>query len=373
MEPWVVIVISLLVGMVAGIVALVVGTMFQRQFADLATTRFQKELAESRGDLEKRQQSIEQMVKPIERLLEEQRRALGGLEQKAVDTTAVMRTEIKNLVSVQGDLRRETQQLATALRHPGTRGAWGEMGLRNIVELSGMVEHCDFEEQVALDGIRPDMTIRLPGGGTIVLDSKVPLDRFLDAVEATEDRRSILLEEHAAAVEQHVRSLSRKAYWAQFELAPEFVVMFLRVEASFVAAVEQKKDLQERAIRQNVLLATPTLLVAMLRTISVGWQQQALARNAREIATKGTELLDRLATFAEHFNGLGAKIDGVVEAYDECVGSYVARLLPSARTLHDLSGRTDVTPDEPPPLHLQTRRIRALGIDSGDEDRDRSS
>ena len=237
-------------------------------------------------------------------------------------------------------LRLTAETLSRSLRSPNTRGRWGEIQLKRIVELAGMVEHCDFEQQELGDDsrLKPDMTVRLPGGTRIVVDAKVPIEAYMRAVEAAhEDARGRFLDEHAAQVKQHIKALGNKKYWEQFKDAgPEFVVMFLPLEPLMSAAFERDGELLEFAARENVVLATPMTLLALLRAVAFGWQQQSLARNAAEIRGVGQELCERLITMVKHFDDAGSHLAGAVESFNKAVSSFDRRVMPSVRRFQDL-------------------------------------
>lgn len=282
--------------------------------------------------IDKRFQTLEQLVRELERSREH---AYGSLSE-----------QLKGLLDAQVMLRTETGKLAGALMRPGVRGKWGELTLRRVVELAGMVENCDFAQQVTVDGgdgrIRPDMVVRLPGGGAVVVDAKAPLDAYLKAADvADESARAASLEEHARALRDHMTALSRKAYWEQFERAPDFVVMFVPGEAFVAAAAEQRPGLFEEGFAQKVVLATPSTLIALLRVVAYGWNQERLAENAEQVRTLASELHRRLSVMAGHWTSLGKKLGTTVESYNKAVGSLERKVLPQARRFETLGAGSE--------------------------------
>jgi DNA recombination protein RmuC len=273
--------------------------------------------------------------------------------------------QVKQLSLSQDRLQAETRNLVTALRSPATRGRWGELQLRRVVEMAGMLEHCDFDEQVHVAGtegrMRPDMVVHLPGANEVVVDAKVPLQAFLDANDAPdEETRWACLQTHARQLRTHVDGLSKKSYWEQFERSPEFVVAFIPGDPLLAAALEFDGSLLEHAVANRVLLATPTTLIALLRTVAYGWQNEALADNAREVQQLGRELYKRLTTFGEHLARTGRSLNGAVDAYNKAVGSLERAVLPQARRFQDLGvGGADRELPELDPLDAVARDIQA--------------
>ncbi|MBT8484252.1 MAG: DNA recombination protein RmuC [Phycisphaerae bacterium] len=337
------------------------------QFLQLARKSFEGLLSDARGDAEKRQVAIDGIVKPIRALLEKQAAVVGDIEKKREVAYRGLEEQIKAIASSHEQLGEQTGRLVTALRRPEQRGRWGEVQLRNVVELAGMTRHCDFHEQPVvgdLDGqYRPDMIVRLPGGGVIVVDAKVALDAYLDAIDAGGDRRADL-RRHAQQVATHVRKLSAKQYWNQFDRTPRIVVMFMPLESALSAALEVSPDLHTNAMKSNVMLASPTLLVALLRAVAYGWQQEDVAANARQISAVGRELYDRLGRFTNAFEKVGVSLDGATRAYNKAVGSLEARLLPSARELKRLHATTEPELPAPAPIVTDARAIGAIELKS---------
>jgi len=350
------------------------------QFFSMAKKTFEGLLQQAKGEDEKTKQAIHNLVKPIHELLDKHNTAVGELEKKREVAYKSLEKHIEFIAQSHEKLGSETRKLVSALRRPEQRGRWGEMQLRNACELAGMTEYCDFEEQVQTDDPstrdRPDMTINLPGGAKIVVDAKVALDAYLDALQPDADRAA-QVRRHADQVEKHYKALAAKKYWDQFEKAPKLVVMFMPLESALVAALEAKPNLHAEAMQNHVLIATPTLLVALLRAIAYGWQQEALAENAREISKVGRELYDRLATFVGHFEKVGKNLDQSMRAYNGAVGSLERMVLSSTRKLKELHVSTEDDIEGPEPVDLDIREftaaeLKSLPLDAatGDEERD---
>ncbi|MFY9913105.1 MAG: DNA recombination protein RmuC [Nocardioidaceae bacterium] len=286
--------------------------------------------------------ATEQVVRPVRDSLDRLNERINSLEQQGASWQSQLKQQVESVHLSGVELRQQTQALAEALRRPQVRGAWGEMQLRRSLEIAGLTAHCAFEEQVSRatdDGVlRPDVVVRLTGGKQIVVDAKVPLDAFLTATQASPDSREAELRRHARQVRAHVDSLAAKAYWAQFSPAPEFVVMFLPGEAIFAQALDVDPALIDHAASKGVMLATPTTLIAMLKTVAYAWTQESLADNAREVHLLGRELYDRLGTVGGHLDKLGRSISTVVGSYNQAVGSIETRVLVSARKMRDLQG-----------------------------------
>jgi DNA recombination protein RmuC len=284
-------------------------------------------------------QQAAERLKPLREQLEQQSKFVRELEKSRAEAYGDMGKAISQMMETHKDLRSETSRLTTALRRPDQRGRWGEVQLRRVVELAGMTEHCDFTEQATIrddDSIqRPDLIVKLPGGGRIVIDAKTPLEAYLDAVDddaVRAERRAA----HADAMQGHWKALAKKSYWEKVAGSPDLVVMFIPIESALMAAMDIKPTMHADAMAEKVLIATPTLLVGLLRSIAYGWRQEALAENAREIAEVGKELYERLSTFVSHHAAVGKKLESAVKAYNQSVGSLERRLLVSGRRLHDL-------------------------------------
>lgn len=315
--------------------------------------------------MQQAEKSFEEKAKPIRELLDAQKKAVEEIEKKRETAYVRLDEQIKTIAASNEKLNLETSRLVTALRRPEQRGRWGELQLRNVVELAGMTAHCDFQEQAQTDDAasrqRPDMIVNMPGGGVIVVDSKVSLVAYLDSIQPDADRAAEL-QRHARQVETHVKQLSSKAYWEQFERTPRLVVMFMPLESALSAALEVKPDLHAEAMKQHVLIATPTLLVALLRAIAYGWQQEAIAENAKEIANVGRDLYDRLATFAGHFDSMGKGLERANASYNKAVGSLERNVLPGARRLRDLRVTNADEIEGPKPIEIDVREITAAEL-----------
>ena len=313
-------------------------------------------------NLTEREKSVETMLAPVREALQKTHEQIARIEKERAETFGALRNSLEGVALGQVALQRETRNLVTALRRPEVRGQWGEMTLKRLAELAGMVEHCDFVEQVHVAGedgsLRPDMIVNMPDGRQLVVDVKTPLDAYLSAAEAgTDDERAAAIRRHALAVQERVRQLAQKAYWAQFEKSPDFVVLFIPGDQFLSAAVGELPNLLEDAIRQHVIIATPTSFVALLKAVGYGWRQNALADNAARIQELGEDLYKRLATFTSHLGKVGRTLGQSVDAYNSAVGSLERQVLPGARKFTELGLRPAKEIEEVAPIDKLARPL----------------
>ena len=332
------------------------------QIAQETLKRFQ---GEARSDLDSRQKAVADLVAPVRDSLTKVDAQIQQMEIARGEAYGDLRAQVQALITTQKELQSETNNLVRALRTPNVRGRWGEIQLRRVVEIAGMLPYCDFAEQETVMGesgrLRPDLVVKLPGGKHVVVDAKTPLQAFLDAFETTdEETRRGCLAAHARQVRDHMKTLSSKNYWEQFEATPEFVVMFLPGETFFSAALEQDPGLIEHGVLQRVIPSSPTTLIALLKAVAYGWNQEKLARNAHEISALGKELHERLRLLAGHITSVGANLDRAVESYNKAVGSLESRVLVSARKFAELGA--SVAEDIPEIEPVETT-ARALSFD----------
>jgi DNA recombination protein RmuC len=338
-----------------------------RSFLDLAHSTLQKFQETAKGDLELKQKAIDELVRPLRESLEKVDSKIGELEKTRAGAYSELREQVKGLATSQIQLQAETGNLVKALRAPHVRGRWGEIQLRRVVELAGMLPYCDFLEQetVATEDsrIRPDLIIKLPGNRTIVVDSKVPFDAFYESISTTDEVvRLTKLKEHARLVRGHITALSRKSYWEAVQPTPEFVLLFLPGETFYSAALEQDPKLIEDGVSEKVIIATPTTLIALLKAVSYGWRQEQMATNAHEVSKLGKDLYDRLRIFTGHFADIGRGLDRALDAYNKGAGSLEARVLVTARKFKE---RGALTGEEIDVLEPIDKLARPLSLDEG--------
>ena len=339
-----------------------------RSFLELAKSTLERFQEAARGDLEKRQQAIDQLVKPVRESLEKFDFKIQELEKSRVGAYEGLNQQVKTLLNTQNELRSETANLVRALGTPHVRGRWGEIQLKRVVEMAGMLDHCDFYEQPSVSTdegrLRPDLIVRLPGGKNIVVDAKAPLSAYLAAIETIDEpARRAKFQDHARQIRDHLAALSKKSYWEQFQPSPEFVVLFLPGDNFYSAALEQDPALLEQGVEQRVILATPMTLIAVLRAVAYGWRQENLASHAQEISDLGKELYKRIADMSAHFSDVGSKLGKAVESFNKAVGSLESRVLVSARKFHELE-TTGTEPEIDPalPLEIAPRQLQASEV-----------
>ncbi len=332
-------------------------------FLQLARENLSKMQESARGELDLRKKEVDGLIDPIRQMLDGMKQNIQDVEKERTSAYAGLREQVESLIKGQSSLGAETAKLVRALRKPNVRGRWGEIQLQRVVEIAGMTEHCDFTQQESVtsaDGrLRPDMTIRLPNERRIVVDAKAPLEAYLDSVGAeTEQEKLKFLQTHARHVKDHLRKLGEKAYWDQFDSTPEFVVMFLPGESFFSAALEAEPSLIEYGVEQRVILATPTTLIALLKAVAYGWNQERMAEHARQISELGTELYDRIGTLSGHFSKLGRHLDNAVNFYNRSVVTLESNVLTSADKMKKLGIRSRKEPDLPEMIERTSREFK---------------
>lgn len=341
-------------------------------FLKLMSERFDKHKVAADKDLEERQKAIETLIKPINESLSKFEHKVGELEKAREGAYRAISEQVKSLAEGQTGLRTETNRLVQALQRPKTRGRWGEFQLRNVLEMAGMTEHVDFVEEQTVEGdsgrLRPDVIVRLPGGKSVVVDAKTPLDAYLAAVEAgDEDARERHMADHVRQVRDHVRILGSRDYWKALPVTPDFVVMFVPGEAFFAAAIENDPGLFEQAVRQRVLISTPTTFIALVKAIAYGWQQEKLAENAQAVAGLARDLFERIKVFGGYMGDLGRSLRQAVDRYNKGIGSLEGRVLPAARKFE----RIGVVPAGSAlpvlePIEIDARDVQAAELSTSD-------
>lgn len=347
----------------------------REQFLAVARAQLERQQEAGKGELETQKRGVEQLVKPVADKLAEVDRVLREMERERAQAYGGLNRQLVEVAQTQQRLHAETANLVTALRAPHVRGRWGEVQLRRVCEMAGMLAYCDFYEQQTVDGdggvLRPDVVVKLPGGKDVVVDAKAPLAAYLDAIEAKDDaEREAHLDSYARHVREHVRKLSAKSYADQFDSSPEFVVMFLPGEVFYSAALERMPDLIEHSVGESVLIATPTTLIALLKAVAYGWRQERMAESAREVSKLGRELYQRLAHLGERFGTLGKRLESSVRAYNETVGTLERRVLVSARRFEEHG----ITADgeeiaSPAQVDIAVRRLQAPEGESEERER----
>jgi DNA recombination protein RmuC len=338
-------------------------------FLHLAQAKLAEFQQAAKGELEAREKAVGELVKPIRESLEKVDGKLGEIERARISAYSALNEQLKGLVETHLPmLHNETANLVKALRQPTVRGRWGEIQLKRVVEMAGMLDHCDFVEQESVETengrLRPDLVVRLPGGKTIVVDAKAPITAYLNAVEAGEEAsQQAFMADHARQVRDHMVALGRRGYWEQFAATPEFVVLFLPGEMFFSAALQHDPGLIEFGVNEKVIPATPTTLIALLRAVAYGWRQEALAENAQEVAELGRQLYERVAKLGEHWANVGKRLDQAVEAYNDSVGTLENRVLVSARKLRDLKAAPeDVEIEAIEPVERTARALQSPAL-----------
>ncbi len=337
-----------------------------QSFLDLAKSTLEKYQTEAKRDLQEREKAVENLVTPIKTSLEKVDAQIQEIEKTRATAYGDLSSQVRLMMGTNDKLLLETNKLVTALRAPNVRGRWGEIQLRRVVEMADMINYCDFEEQVSVttsDGrLRPDLIVKLPGGKNVVVDAKAPLQAYLNALESeNDDHRRTHLSQHARQIREHMARLGAKSYWDQFQPAPEFVVMFLPGETFFSAALESDPALIEEGVAKNVIPASPTTLIALLRAVAYGWRQEKLEKNAQEISALGKELYERLFSYASHMESVGKSLDRAVDQYNKAVGSLESRVMVSARRFLELGPAVTNELPEFERVEKITRKLQATG------------
>jgi DNA recombination protein RmuC len=316
-------------------------TQNNKQFLDLAKTQLETHVKDAEGNLDERKSAIAEMLKPVKESIDSYKKRIEELEKGSEKTFGQVTEMLSHIQSTNASLQKETTALVNALRNPRVRGKWGEIGLKRVVEFSGLSGHCDFVEQVYTEGedsvLKPDMIINLPGNSHVVVDSKLPLDAYLQALETDDETsRNLLFAKHAKDLRDHINKLSKKQYWSQFENSPDFVVLYMEVESALNVALMTDKTLLQDAMNNKIILATPTTLIVILKSVAMSWQQHNITENAMQIMDAATELHARLNVFADHFDKVGGGLRSALKGFNDAIGSWESRILPVGRKLEQL-------------------------------------
>jgi DNA recombination protein RmuC len=334
-----------------------------KHFMDLAKSQLETQVKDAEGNLDERKSAIAEMLKPVKESIDSYKKRIEELEKGSEKTFGQVTEMLSNIQITNASLQKETGALVNALRNPRVRGKWGEIGLKRVVEFSGLSAHCDFVEQVYTEGedsiLKPDMIINLPGNSHVVVDSKLPLDAYLQALETDDEiSRNILFAKHAKDLRDHVNKLSKKQYWSQFENTPDFVVLYMEVESALNVALMTDKTLLQDAMNNKIILTTPTTLIVVLKSVAMSWQQHTVTENALQIMDAATELHGRLNVFAEHFDRVGSGLKSALKGFNDAIGSWESRVLPAGRKLEQLKA-TD-NKNTLPDFEIIDRPVREL-------------
>jgi DNA recombination protein RmuC len=338
-------------------------TQNNKQFLDLAKSQLETHVKEAEGNLDERKSAIAEMLKPVKESIDSYKKRIEELEKGSEKTFGQVTEMLSNIQLTNASLQKETGALVNALRNPRVRGRWGEIGLKRVVEFSGLSAHCDFIEQAYTEGedsvLKPDMIINLPGNSHVVVDSKLPLDAYLQALETDdENSRNILFAKHAKDLRDHVNRLSKKQYWSQFENTPDFVVLYMEVESALNVALMTDKTLLQDAMNNKIILTTPTTLIVVLKSVAMSWQQHSITENALEIMDAANDFYGRVNVFADHLDKVGSGLKTALKGYNDAVGSWESRILPAGRKLEQLKA-TD-NKNTLPDLEIIDKPVREL-------------
>jgi DNA recombination protein RmuC len=327
-------------------------TQNNKQFLDLAKSQLETHVKEAEGNLDERKSAIAEMLKPVKESIDSYKKRIEELEKGSEKTFGQVTEMLSNIQLTNASLQKETGALVNALRNPRVRGKWGEIGLKRVVEFSGLSSHCDFVEQVFTEGedsvLKPDMIINLPGNSHVIVDSKLPLDAYLSALETDDETsRNLLFTKHAKDLRDHVNRLSKKQYWSQFQNTPDFVVLYMEVESALNVALMTDKTLLQDAMNNKIIIATPTTLIVILKSVAMSWQQHTITTNALEIMDAANDFYCRVGVFAEHLDKVGGGLKSALKGYNDAVGSWESRVLPAGRKLEQLraTDSKNVLPD----------------------------